>query len=662
MKRTLVFLATLSLVSLAFTPKDIGKRAEKVFDEALDKDVQTKVSVKRGQNVLTLDLANPQDVAKIKAGETLQLEEGRYTGLGGLKLKGLRFVGKGRDKTFISSKLKDSRAENIPLNHFEFWDLTLVNNLFTQTTPDNLYLIGVRLAGDNETALPQGGYAVPDGMVVYLSYAGDTAELAPQIPFGFTYTHNSLPPEHFALKEFRELDTFLMGGCYSKQLCPGIPEGSIKRVLEVIPKVKQELSSLTTVDARKKAGYLEGLARFKAYVIAHSGEAAPPAEKGSEYDKLVAKADAALKKKRDFAALLYLDAANQITNSAYEAEVGPKISEINNRLKKELGCHFKAEGYSDTYRQALQTQMASESPLVAMGGDDSKCFVKVMHFESEGQTAHQDGKILAREGVYQEKDDHREERQAKEQAAWAEKQAVEKAADRARQLRVDAATEKMTDTARKMEAGRVRVEGNQMTYGSGNFTGQASAGTQAALERAETQARGGKGTAQGPSDNKEGYVKVGENLKLASKSVQESTQVTKAWVEIQGTKAQEVSGAKLNIKRTRDCIVKRQHGGQFEDAAECGGWTVVGNMPPVDYVKTHLYRPVMTVINDKLLKSAKTRALASVKSADPEEQMDAKLRAMALGQAAYADLSSLTKKVTGVELKDKEGLAQVLAK
>lgn len=649
--------------------EDVANRAEKVLDEARDKSVQTKFSVKRGATVVNLDFANAGDVAKVNPGDTVQLEEGRYTGFGGLKAKGVRFVGKGVRETFVSTGgVREGHAAAIPLNHFEFWDLTLVENQFEQAAGDKLFLLGTRLAGMNGTQVGEERKA-PEGLVVVLTHATDTADLPATTPQILSWTHHS-PPDLSQLSDYDALDNVLRKSCFEKKLpCPAVPEGEAKKVLGLIPKAKQNLANIASIDAKRKAAYAEGMQKFQSYVVAHSGGealASANGESGSkEYDALVAKADAAKKKKRDFAALLYLDAANKLTSSANAFQVAPLMSEITQRLRGDWGCYFGGDTTSASapYEKELVAQITAESPLIAMGGEKSRCRVKVISFDKAGDKYFREKKVLERTAVLKETDEHRQAREAKDRAAWAEKQAREKAADRARQLRVDAATEKMTDLTRRAGEGRMQVDtaAGTMQYGSGNWNGKASAGTQAALDSAEAQARGGSGAPNEKGGAEGGYVKVGENLKLGTERIQESVQMAKAYVEVQGAKAEEIKGPTLNSKETSNCVVKREHSGNFEDSAECSGTKREGNTVGIaEYVKAHLQRPVLKAIIDKFIAGAKAKTLTATKSADAEEQLDAKLRATALGLAAYGDLAALTKKATGVELKNKEELAQIL--
>ena len=99
--------------------------------------------IKRGIKEIPVDLSQASTKSQIKDYDVILLDEGVYSTLGDFKAKYVRVIGKGPQKTFISST---KTSPLIPVNSTEFWDLTIKDAKFRLTDMNGMWTVNVEFA------------------------------------------------------------------------------------------------------------------------------------------------------------------------------------------------------------------------------------------------------------------------------------------------------------------------------------------------------------------------------------------------------------------------------------------------------------------------------------------------------------------------------------
>lgn len=585
--KSIVFAVVFLVSSLAFAEENFKPWHEldremkmSLFKEA---KIISTAKIQRGNTEIAINFSKAADVPKIKPSDVVLLEEGVYTNLGGPKARHVRFIGKGPKKTFLSTAA--GNGTSIAVDGTEFWDLSLVDSQFKLVSREGIWAINIMVVGSvliepaSEKLKPhfllrslfsdliqsdipltnqdpkQGWFQLVEGPYHHLH----SMERDKGYNWPLERRYQQLPEKQFWLPQEKELNKKVNEAVVASAF-------SLNNKVDFFDPTRDYFATRVTAEIwrdyeslydergnsslKDSAGYKGLLARGSHYMISKGHWKA-------DYDKtkhaeVLKKAQTAKAKGNTFLAVALYSEADRIALHSTFDETRKIVRPLVAGMLNNEGCSVDGEPDSVSY---INLNVLVYYPVMQFPG---KCHI--YGFSTKLSSSHENSSaVVGKKDVYGLSESKKMEIAAARRQAEMAAAAAQKARERAYQQSILAHTERMADVTRKAEEGRLKIEdgpnGKQMTYGSGNWSGKASAGTTAAINQNLAEAERNAAIAQASNEHnvsEKDIVKTGEIV--ISKDTEKSTYTSNAIAEvtIDGGK-KEIFVAPMNSTVERIC-------------------------------------------------------------------------------------------------------------
>lgn len=631
---------------------------------------QTKAMVIRKSGNFEIDVTKDTEIQKLKSGDTLQLQPGRYNPINLSRVDGVTIRGVPGQTSIGELDKYNPRAWK------NFWPLQTGANTFWDiyfpkvslvSSAERVWMFGCRfehpLNGSKPSAKDQNGVFVVAfshlGYQVWPSYQEDNVDGAGYMIFDSLLHRQSFKSESGeGQTEILTSSTFLRGP-KAKALVRAISEDHLKDYVAkkspVTPRLANAIQSARTailqeaIEADKgqfikfggmqKAFYAEAMR----YLMART-EYKPEFDK-PKVENIMARADKELKSTNYLVAYAMMKHATQ----KYGAYEHPPARAIIDRAEKSAGDRYACSMSGD--RMSMLREWALKNiPILNTSVPNSSCKINV-YSTAPADTAGESVTAVTNEVRFEEYDPMIRYKEMMRAAAAKEQ-------EKAFAAGMDASVERMKDTARKMYDGRVRQEGNYLVYGSGNFGGNASAGTLSAQRTAQQNAQSYQQAANAASQKGMAVKEVNVQHQTFYVNYTKSVGMS-ATIEKKGEPSRRLNGAVQTAAWSRGPC-QRNDANNFERDKMTGnclqngpviGTPYGGNMSSA-YEKTVVQPFFVSFVAESIVPNAVKKIVQSKQSKDPGTRLESLLLThyTNLGQVDAAEVARLAQEVTGESL------------
>lgn len=296
--------------------------------------------IKRGIKEIPVDLSQASTKSQIKDYDVILLDEGVYSTLGDFKAKYVRVIGKGPQKTFISST---KTSPLIPVNSTEFWDLTIKDAKFRLTDMNGMWTVNVEFAGS-----------------FFITPA--SPEKAPAF-FVRSILNDSTPSNVL-------YSTFVKA----------------KSTAEDLIEMEKQLDVSTDTHLKNRMAFKGLVARGLNYLY-QKGKHNPQYDL-AKYTELTKKAQEAKTRGNMYASMIYWSEADYLSGHSRFDEVLKEITPMTQKVSQEGGCSVEAV--------ALEETLYSKVPVASLPGP---CRIQAFNVNSFGK-ANKESMIAAARQQY----------------------------------------------------------------------------------------------------------------------------------------------------------------------------------------------------------------------------------------------------------------------
>lgn len=299
----------------------------------------TKAIIKRGITEIPVDLSEASTKSKIKDYDIILLDEGTYSSIGDFTAKYVRVIGKGPQKTIITST---STSPLIRVNSTEFWDVTIKDAKFRLNDLNGMWAINTEFAGS----------------------------------FFITPASPDKYPAFFVRTVFSDLSKSNIptgGGLYTHL------QG--KTTAADLIELEKQLDQSSDSHLKNRMTFKGLIARGLNYLY-QNGKHNPEYDK-AKFIELVKKAQEAKKNGHQHAAMIIWAEADYLSGHTRFDEVLREITPMTQKVSQEGGC--SVEG------QALEETLFAKVPVTSLPGP---CQIQAFQVNSFGK-ANKDSMIAA---------------------------------------------------------------------------------------------------------------------------------------------------------------------------------------------------------------------------------------------------------------------------
>ncbi|HMN67602.1 MAG TPA: hypothetical protein PKC28_03600 [Bdellovibrionales bacterium] len=606
--------------------------------------VQTKAELVRGTKKESFDFAKDADVKKLKPFDTIELQEGTYKGFGRLTTPHVRIVGKGQDKTYITSE----EGKPVWVNGTDLWDMTIVDTEFSASGTEGAYAVACDVAGQTFVKSRLGEEAIPYALSTVLSVV--TAWKKPTSPIQRNLDFGSLDM-NFDGKMIGARSILVHEGDYGPKFPIQIAisqvaekskgrrtyDSSVNKALEANADAAYAAIDIEVRWFNHRVHYKKLFSKMYQYAAARGDF--KPAYDEKEFKRLMTGAQAAAKAGHDIGALLLMEKADRLARYTHHDEVAKAADAVLTRAREQGSCTLGGER---NYMEYMVEEMSKTLPVFKYRGSSACTITFVASPVVAGGTAVSDARKVGEVDVYQETEASKKKREMEAKSKAMAERAADRAGAKARQARFDAATESMKNTAQKMEQGRVRVEGDQLVSGQGNFAGGASASTLNAYEKNSAEAAREREEAAKPGSGPE-MEKVGTRAVVKQTHSKISTYLVTAEMNLFGAK-KKLKGQTIMNSEDTNC-----QSGQVAGGYQSCTMSYSGGRSEIRQDVDKIYIPeLMKAMKPKIIEPRLRRTVAGMKSSDPVEKFDALLTSHLYGgKPDLAGLPEISEKAVG---------------
>lgn len=463
--------------------------------------------IERNGTRIRIDFSKPEDVAQLRKGDMVFLQPGYYTTLPTQAAEHLTFIGV-EGQTQIGN---GSNRITLPAKGTRFWDLRF-RNFILQNEGGRSYLVNSRIddwhQGHKWPTNPLPGTDIVSVFTNMGLYSG-----APSVSIvsNLRFMQGNAVDRPYALflshgqRDFSDDGKFIDVEVSPEFLHGAAGSASAATLIRLqdrlgaalsggepflTPTLADELSGVrkTLIDEAKAADRAGKLgARYATLQQDTVDETLrylkwktkwTPKADGGLLDPWLAKAAAELEAGNPVLALALV---NRAMNGKGAADYAPAL-ELRKRAGQAAGARYGCALAGNEVTLNVRAWAAKNMPLLNIVTPESACKITLF-----GSTMNQ---TTVKESVEASVVNTRLEAYDP-MAAYKRMMAAAaaKEAEKAYMAGINASTERMADTARKMYDYRVRREGDFLVYGQGDFGGKASAGTLAAQAQAQSNAQ-----------------------------------------------------------------------------------------------------------------------------------------------------------------------------
>lgn len=286
--------------------------------------------IKRGITEIPVDLSQASTKSKIRDYDIILLDEGTYTTLGDFSAKYVRVIGKGPQKTFISST---KSSPLIQVNSTEFWDVTIKDAKFRLSDMNGLWAMNTEFAGS-----------------IFITPASPEKYPAFFVRSVFSDLSKSDVPTSGALY------THLQGKSTATDLI----------------ELEKQLDQSSDSHLKNRLTFKGLIARGLNY-LHQNGKHNPEYDK-AKFAELVKKAQDAKAKGHQYASMIIWAEADYLSGHTRFDEVLREITPMSQKVSQEGGC--SVEG------QALEESLYVKVPVTSLPGP---CRIQAFHVNSFGK-------------------------------------------------------------------------------------------------------------------------------------------------------------------------------------------------------------------------------------------------------------------------------------
>jgi len=674
-------------------PDEDFRKAAKKFEDIRQKKIKsaltavekappvTTATIRRGAENIEIDFADANSLKKVRDFDVIQLNEGVYTQFGNLQGRGLRFIGQGLKKTFVSGLQNNNEA--ILINGTELWDLSVVHTRFAALGHEGLSGSGIEIIGD---FMVEASKKEPLSFAVHTVLSDITLSNLPYPTKTNVRPYERGHANHLATLNLKLTKENYMTSrdSYFSLWVDGLAPAETQAVAELaratakvlvndqsfvrnqneishkgfssenLEVVANSLDKTDKIPMVLKGVQRKLLAQLGHYV--HEKQRRPANDaNNTQYNLLLSKAKAALQKKQTHLGLALLSEADRISFYANHDEIRKLTAKLTANTPVNNGCTVQtASPNAIGMDSAVQEFIYKEMPLLSAPG---ACLITV-DIEEQEVVKVEDKKVVKSEAIYGLTAEAKARKQAEGAAAAMASAAAARAQEKAYKAQILGHSEKMTQIAQKMEAGRLKVSGSGankvMSYGSGNWGGSVTAATAAQISSNTDEAnRLQRVAAANQNGVGQGDLEVkGHEVTTATKTSGARESYVSAIIEGRGP-TKKVKGFKNSNTVTQVCLSSQ--GGTWDNVHR--GCT--NNFNYSEHLKNHLIsiKPNLTkALMSSGIQSSLNKAKANMASPDPSAKLDGMILSLASG--ASVDAAKFTaeyQKATGIA-RDRDGI------
>ncbi|MEQ1917950.1 MAG: hypothetical protein ABL955_02035, partial [Elusimicrobiota bacterium] len=383
------------------------KRNDLYRDKAKDKSVKAELLAKELTKMAALpaksaavikhadgktesvDLATKEASKKIAAGDTILLEEGVYTTLGGATAPHLRIIGKGRYKTYVNGK--DSGP--IPVDGTELWDLTLVDARLFARDNEGVFGMGSNFAGEIEVVSAAGRDALSIGAaIVYGFYSIADFKDAPVYSYYSLHAPDPrdtdwrdwsafpVPVEFYSAwyEDLQQARTYKDD--YKWRDAPKFYAAALSSLPTTFEKIDEWLAPpAIPLELKNLITYKRMLAKFGQYIVSQGlGTPIHDVNRVNYANKKLEQALAAKRAGHDLSALALFQEANLMSNFSRNDEISALARDMARKRREGFGCRITdgAWGAGD-YVRGLDAALKAAHPAASLSLSAPSCHVLI---------------------------------------------------------------------------------------------------------------------------------------------------------------------------------------------------------------------------------------------------------------------------------------------